>query len=76
MRSIKDIAVATAMMAGLMHSGKNERIVGYYNPETDKKRNRNDPCHCGSGLKFKKCCFHTTHEGKEETNAQAINLED
>jgi hypothetical protein len=21
-----------------------------------KKINRNDPCHCGSGKKFKKCC--------------------
>lgn len=22
-----------------------------------KNRNRNKPCHCGSGLKFKKCCW-------------------
>jgi hypothetical protein len=22
---------------------------------------RNDQCHCGSGLKFKKCCINTTH---------------
>ncbi|NRA70137.1 MAG: SEC-C domain-containing protein [Gammaproteobacteria bacterium] len=22
----------------------------------DKKQNRNDPCSCGSGKKFKKCC--------------------
>ena len=23
----------------------------------DKKINRNDPCHCGSGRKYKKCCM-------------------
>ena len=23
----------------------------------DKKINRNDPCHCGSGKKYKKCCM-------------------
>lgn len=22
-----------------------------------KKLDRNDPCHCGSGLKYKKCCL-------------------
>lgn len=24
--------------------------------QTEKKPERNDPCHCGSGLKYKKCC--------------------
>jgi uncharacterized protein len=30
----------------------------YQNPEKKKKRNigRNDPCPCGSGKKYKKCC--------------------
>ncbi|NRD74864.1 SEC-C domain-containing protein [Shewanella sp. VB17] len=23
---------------------------------SDKKPNRNEPCHCGSGQKYKKCC--------------------
>lgn len=23
----------------------------------EKKRGRNDPCHCGSGKKYKKCCY-------------------
>ena len=36
---------------------KPERIVGYYNPETDKPQGRNEPCKCGSGQKFKKCCI-------------------
>lgn len=52
------------LLAGMMYSslaqmaipsGKEERIVGYYNPETDKPQGRNEPCKCGSGLKFKKC---------------------
>jgi len=34
---------------------KPQRIVGYYNPETDKPQGRNESCKCGSGLKFKKC---------------------
>lgn len=27
-----------------------------------KKRKRNDPCICGSGKKFKKCCLDNIHE--------------
>lgn len=27
------------------------------------KPNRNDPCHCGSGVKYKNCC-----QGKEKVN--------
>lgn len=30
----------------------------------DHKIGRNDPCPCGSGLKYKKCCFNS---GKYET---------
>lgn len=29
---------------------------GQYRAEASKKPGRNDPCPCGSGLKFKKCC--------------------
>ena len=32
-----------------VHSGS-----GQYRPTTI---GRNEPCHCGSGLKFKKCCI-------------------
>lgn len=65
---MKSIVAIAASMLSLMPQGKSERIVGYYNPETDKKPNRNDPCYCGSGIKYKKCCFHTTHDkGKEES---------
>ncbi len=26
------------------------------------KIGRNDPCSCGSGKKYKKCCLHNSHE--------------
>ena len=39
----------------IMGSRNPGRIVGYYNPETDKPQGRNESCRCGSGLKFKKC---------------------
>ena len=29
-------------------------------PKKVKKQNRNDPCACGSGIKYKKCCYLTT----------------
>ena len=29
---------------------------GRIDPESNAKLNRNDPCSCGSGKKFKKCC--------------------
>jgi SEC-C motif domain protein len=25
--------------------------------QTKRKQGRNDPCHCGSGQKYKKCCY-------------------
>ena len=31
------------------------------------KYNRNDTCHCGSGLKYKKCCMKIDSQIKEET---------
>lgn len=36
---------------------KPQRILGYYNPDTDKPQGRNEPCRCGSGKKFKHCCI-------------------
>lgn len=37
-----------------LHSGPSERLAPLTNPHRDL--GRNDPCHCGSGKKFKKCC--------------------
>jgi len=34
---------------GEMNPAQEQRIVTH-------KLGRNDPCHCGSGKKFKKCC--------------------
>ena len=35
-----------------------KRLLAHNVPMTDKpKAGRNDPCPCGSGLKFKKCCL-------------------
>ncbi|NOU61906.1 YchJ family protein [Marinifilum caeruleilacunae] len=40
-------------------NGKWVYVSGEYPKEeiNEKLPNRNDPCHCGSGKKFKKCCF-------------------
>lgn len=31
---------------------------------------RNDPCVCGSGKKFKKCCLHKFEDGTYETHRE------
>lgn len=33
-----------------------------------EKCNRNDPCHCGSGKKFKKCCESGTLRSKVQVS--------
>lgn len=42
--------------------------------ETPQARNRgrNDPCYCGSGRKFKKCCMATARSGEPMAQAAAI----
>ncbi len=45
------------LYASMMPPAKKERIIGYYDPSQKQNINRNDPCHCGSGVKFKKCCL-------------------
>ena len=34
-----------------------------------EKLGRNDPCHCGSGLKYKKCCLQRRRSSGREANA-------
>lgn len=34
-----------------------ERLLNPPNPVFSQKINRNDPCPCGSGKKYKKCCI-------------------
>lgn len=39
-------------------NGVEEVVVGQHHPEPQPvKAGRNDPCPCGSGLKYKKCCL-------------------
>ena len=33
-----------------------EKMLNPSNPVTSEKVRRNDPCPCGSGKKYKKCC--------------------
>lgn len=54
---------ATALIAGPMpefetekHAPIQGRVVGWSLVKPREKHGRNEPCHCGSGLKFKKCC--------------------
>lgn len=36
--------------------GVGKRVVGRSDVSPNTKPKRNEPCHCGSGKKFKKCC--------------------
>jgi len=38
------------------------------------KIGRNDPCPCGSGLKYKKCCLGKNFSGSEETKKRYLRL--
>jgi hypothetical protein len=41
-------------------------------PSTNMKIGRNDPCHCGSGKKYKKCCLMLDERKPHETLAKFI----
>ncbi len=38
-----------------------------------EKAGRNDPCPCGSGLKYKKCCWLKSQPQKKKLTAKVIN---
>jgi hypothetical protein len=40
------------------------------------KPGRNDPCHCGSGKKYKKCCYLATHTKDTEKLLQLLDSDD
>ena len=40
----------------------------------DEKPGRNEPCHCGSGKKYKKCCSDKDAEAKRQLLADPISL--
>lgn len=54
------MAIGMDALAGDMYlsdkpNKKQQRGV-YVNPRTEPKIHRNEPCPCGSGKKYKKCC--------------------
>ncbi len=38
---------------------------------TAERPGRNDPCHCGSGKKYKRCCLGKDEEAEREARAEA-----
>jgi len=38
-------------------NGVEEKVVHWFNEPPAIQAGRNEPCPCGSGLKYKKCCF-------------------
>ena len=57
-REIKRVAVAKPLIEGFAGGKmpKNTKKVGNTIVRSGEKVGRNDPCPCGSGLKYKKCC--------------------
>jgi len=58
-------AASDAMSTGMNAGGETEDGRGVTVRREGKKVGRNDPCPCGSGKKYKKCCL-----PREETRAQ------
>jgi len=52
-------------------SDYNRKIIQQNQPITSVKIGRNDPCPCGSGKKYKKCCL-PQHEAEEQL-MQSLN---
>ena len=53
--SVENTPVGTPQRPQFVVPPKTKTIIRKYN----KKIGRNDPCPCGSGLKYKKCCLKT-----------------
>ena len=41
-------------------------------PSTDERPGRNDPCHCGSGRKYKQCCLEKDEAATRAAHAEAV----
>ena len=52
----KQIAAGNHPQVQTLHLSENEVLIGV-KPSTVEKVGRNDPCPCGSGKKYKKCCI-------------------
>ena len=42
------------MLKAMLH-----RLAAFFAPKAIPTLGRNEPCHCGSGRKYKKCCLET-----------------
>ena len=51
---------------GLIVTTKEPDVIDAENFMSDKRISRNDPCPCGSGKKYKKCCY-DRDQGSSET---------
>ena len=40
-------------------------------PKTDARPGRNEPCHCGSGRKYKQCCLDKDEKAASAARAKA-----
>jgi len=63
-------ARSTGMNAGMNAGGETEDGRGVTVRREGKKVGRNDPCPCGSGKKYKKCCL-PKEEAKVQSSARA-----
>jgi hypothetical protein len=43
------------------------------NPTTTSRPGRNDPCHCGSGRKYKQCCLQKDEAAARDARAKAAD---
>ena len=73
MRSVHPSAQAAGAVSG---SGGGQARKEVSRPETYRREKpkvgRNDPCHCGSGKKYKKCHLLSDMENEQGTGAVAV----
>jgi hypothetical protein len=43
------------------------------NPTTTSRPGRNDPCHCGSGRKYKQCCLQKDEAAARDARAKTAD---
>ena|GEM_PF-311992 len=68
---VDDVEIALGLKDKRTHPRGRKNIRDRYDKPSQKvKIGRNDPCHCGSGKKYKKCCL-----AKEEANRLPVPLD-
>lgn len=73
-KMVKDLQKNVRLWHNNGHTDRELKTLGYSGPTVasidtgsvqKKKLGRNDPCHCGSGKKYKKCCMHKDEKLKK-----------